>query len=141
MNILLTADGSDYTKRAARYIAEHIAELAKAPNLYVLNVHPKLPYTRAASVVGKKAIDKYYREECESCLAVAEKELRKAGLDFESDWRLGDVVEEIEKFVREKKVDLIVMGSRGHGAIANLALGSTTAKVLAAIKTPVLIVR
>jgi nucleotide-binding universal stress UspA family protein len=33
------------------------------------------------------------------------------------------------------------MGSRGHGAIANLALGSTTAKVLAAIKTPVLIVR
>jgi nucleotide-binding universal stress UspA family protein len=141
MNILLTADGSDYSKRAARYLAEHVSELAKAPTVYVLYVHALLPYTRAAKIVGKKAIENYYREESEACLAVAEKELRKAGIEFDSTFRKGVVVDEIEKFVKEKKIDLLVMGSRGHGAIANLALGSTTAKVLAAIKTPVLIVR
>src|SRR4051812_10587863 len=141
MNILLPADGSEYTKRAARYLAEHLAALAKSPTVHLLNVHPPLPYTRAASVLGKKAVEKYYREECESELAVAEKELRKAGVAFESHWKTGDVVDEIGAFVKKRDIDLIVMGSRGHGAIANLALGSVAAKVLASLKTPVLIVR
>ena len=141
MNILLTADGSDYTKRAARYLAGHLSALTEAPAIHVLHVHPALPYARAASVLGKKAVEKYYREESEAALAVAEKELRKAGVAFDSAWKVGDVVGEIAAFVKKKDIDLVVMGSRGHGAIANLALGSTAAKVLATLKTPVLIVR
>ena len=37
--------------------------------------------------------------------------------------------------------DLIVMGSHGHGAIANLVLGSVANKVVALSKVPVLLVR
>jgi nucleotide-binding universal stress UspA family protein len=33
------------------------------------------------------------------------------------------------------------MGSHGHGAVANLVLGSVATKVIAACKTPVLLVR
>ena len=39
------------------------------------------------------------------------------------------------------KFDLIVMGSRGHGTLGNLVMGSVATKVLAGCDTPVLIVR
>jgi nucleotide-binding universal stress UspA family protein len=37
--------------------------------------------------------------------------------------------------------DLVVMGSHGHGAVGGLVLGSVTQRVLAACKTPVLVIR
>jgi nucleotide-binding universal stress UspA family protein len=37
--------------------------------------------------------------------------------------------------------DLIVMGSHGHGTLANLVLGSVATKVLASTRVPVLLIR
>lgn len=140
MKILLASDGSDSSKRAARYLAAHVAGLAAKPEVHVLNVHPSIPYPKAAAVVGKAALQRYYREECEAALAVAEKPLRKAGIAFKSSWRTGAVVEEIGAFAKKKGIDLIVMGSHGRGMIANLAMGSVTTKVIASLQTPVLVV-
>ena len=141
MNILLAADGSDYTKRAAKYLAQYVEGLSKSPSVHVLHVHGALPYGRAASVVGKKAVEKYQAEECEKALAPARKELDKAGVDYEAHWVIGDVAEEVKNFTKKNGIDLIVMGSHGHGAFTSFALGSTAGKILAACKTPVLIVR
>lgn len=140
MKILLTTDGSEYSKRAARYLAQHLGELAPRAQVHVLSVHPPLPYPGAAAAAGKAALERYYREECEASLAIAEKPLKKAGIEYESSWCVGPVVERIGAFVKKQGIDLVVMGSRGRGAIANLALGSTTAKVIASVKTPVLVV-
>jgi nucleotide-binding universal stress UspA family protein len=141
MNILLAADGSDYTKRAAKYLADYVTGLAKAPTVHVLHVHGALPYGRAAAVVGRKAIEKYQAEECEMALVPARKELDKAGVEYDAHWVIGDVAEQVKAFVKKNGIDLIVMGSHGHGAFTSFAVGSTGAKILAACKTPVLIVR
>jgi nucleotide-binding universal stress UspA family protein len=141
MKMLLAADGSEYTKRAARHVVEHLGWLARPAQIHVLHVRPPLPYPGAAAVVGKKAIEKYEREESEAALAVAEKVLGKAGVAYESAWRVGDVAAVIAGYAKANGIDLIVMGSHGHGALAGLALGSVTTKVLASSKTPVLIVR
>ena len=141
MNILLAADGSDYTKRAARYLADYVADLKKAPTIHVLNVHGAIPYRGVASVVGKKAIEQYQAEECEKALAVARKELDKAGVAYEASWAIGEVAARIADFAKKNAIDLIVMGSHGHGAFASFALGSTAARILATCKTPVVIVR
>jgi nucleotide-binding universal stress UspA family protein len=141
MNILLAADGSEFTKRAARYVAGHASALARKPKIFLLHVHPPIPYPGAAATAGRKAVEAYQREESEKALRVAEKELRKAGLDFKSQWRVGDVASTIKDHAKKIGADLIVMGSHGHGAFASLALGSVAAKVLASVKLPVLIVK
>src|SRR5690348_8644517 len=109
MKILLTTDGSEFTRRAAHYVAEHLGALAAAPEVHVLNVHPPLPYRRAATILGKKALEGYYAEEAAKALAVATKVLDKAGVAYEAGFRVGDVVEEIGKYVKKAGIDLIVM--------------------------------
>jgi nucleotide-binding universal stress UspA family protein len=51
----------------------------------------------------------------------------------------GDPVEKIVEASRERKCDLIVMGSHGHGILQDI-LGSTSRKVLRQSRIPVLII-
>ena len=141
MKILLAADGSDYTKRAARHLVDHLAWFARPPEIHLLHVRPPLPYPGAAAHIGKKAIDEYERSESKAALAVAEKILDKAGIDYQSAWSVGDVAAGIRDYAKKHRIDLVVMGSHGHGVLAGLALGSVATKVIASIKQPVLIVR
>ena len=140
MKILIAADGSPYTRVAARYVAHHIGSFAGPVEVHVLHVRPPIPYPIAASVVGKKAVDDYERDESLKALAVAEKELAKAGIPLRSSWYVGDVAAEIERYAVANRIDLIVTGSHGHGALANLALGSVVTRLLAAATVPVLVI-
>ena len=47
----------------------------------------------------------------------------------------------ISKLAEEGKFDMLAIGSRGHGDLVNLVLGSVATKVLAQCTVPVLIVR
>lgn len=141
MKILLAADGSEYTKRAARHLAKHLAWFSTPPEVVVLYVHPLLPYPGAAAAAGRKAVEKYEREESEKCLKVARRELDKAGVAYAAKWVCGDVATEVGRFVKKNGVDMVVMGSHGHGAFLNLALGSTAAKLIATLTVPVMVVR
>jgi nucleotide-binding universal stress UspA family protein len=53
----------------------------------------------------------------------------------------GDAADTILSRARREKADVIVMGSRGHGAIKELVLGSVSHKVTQHAKLPCLIVR
>jgi nucleotide-binding universal stress UspA family protein len=141
MKILLAADGSDYTKSAARSLAKFVQLFKAVPQVHLLHVRPPIPYPGAAARLGKEAIEEYEREESEAALAVAEKELEKAGVAFDSWWRTGEVAHEVDAFVKENAIDMVVMGSHGHGAFTNLALGSVATKLIATLDTPVLVIR
>lgn len=141
MKILLAADNSKFTRNAARHLVTHLSWFAEPPGVLVLHVHPPIPYPGAAARAGKAAIEQYLEEESESALRVATKELDKAKVAYTARWVTGKVPEEIAAAVKKEKVDLVVMGSHGEGALSNLVLGSVATKVLASIKTPVLIVR
>ena len=52
----------------------------------------------------------------------------------------GDAAEQILEFATDDKADLIVLGSRGHGRLAGLLLGSVAQKVVALAHCPVLVV-
>ena len=141
MKILLAADGSPFTQVAARHLVNHLKWFAKPPEVHLFHVHPSLPYPGAAAVVGKAALEKYQREESEAALSVAVKELAAAGVSHTSSWEVGDVTEQLAKYVNAHGIDLVVMGTHGHGALANLALGSVATKCIATLEVPIMIVR
>ena len=58
-----------------------------------------------------------------------------------TDVTLGRPFAEIIAYAREHKVDVIVMGTHGRGAIAHMLLGSTTEKVVRKSPCPVLTIR
>lgn len=55
--------------------------------------------------------------------------------------KLGAPAETIVKTAQEQKCDLIVMGTHGHGAIADVLIGSTAKWVVRHSPIPVLVVR
>jgi nucleotide-binding universal stress UspA family protein len=140
MKILIAVDGSPYSRAATRYVARHKDSFAAPLEITLLHVRPPIPYPRVAAVTGQEAIDKYQREESLAALAVAEKELAKAGIEFKSSWRVGELTEVVGSAARDHGIDLVVMGSHGHGALAGLALGSAATKLIATLTVPVLVI-
>jgi nucleotide-binding universal stress UspA family protein len=53
----------------------------------------------------------------------------------------GDPAEKIIALAKDLHPDLVAIGSRGHGRLAGLLLGSVAQKVLAHAACPVLVVR
>ena len=66
--------------------------------------------------------------------------LSASGLACETAVLEGRPAEEIVRYVRAHAVDLLVMGTRGHGPIVGWAIGSVSLAVLAHAPCPVLIV-
>ena len=71
--------------------------------------------------------------------AVARAEER--GISVTGELLTGTAIDEIVAFADSHDVDLIVIGSRGHGAVARALLGSVSLGVLRETRRPVLIVR
>ena len=54
---------------------------------------------------------------------------------------IGQAAKSIAEMADEGRFDLLIMGSRGHGDWVNLVVGSVATQVLAACRTPVLLIR
>ncbi len=140
MNILLAVDGSAYTKKMLAYLVAHEELLGTKHSYSVITVQPTLP-PRARAALGKSVVDKYHAEEADKVIAPVAKFLNRKGVEPQRIVKVGPVGETIAKVAQEGKFDLVVMGSRGHGAFATLVVGSVTTQVLARCEVPVLIVR
>ena len=53
----------------------------------------------------------------------------------------GHPVDKIIQYAEEKDVDIIVIGSRGKGGLADVTMGTTSRRVLRRCSKPVLVVR
>ena len=74
-------------------------------------------------------------------LEQAEQVAKEAGVQATTELLVGDAAREIAAYADSQDADMIVVGSRGHGAIANVLLGSVSRGVLRESRRPVLIVR
>lgn len=140
MNILLAIDGSAFTKKMLAYLATHGEMFSTKNNFHLLNVQPPLP-VRVQKALGKAVVQSYYSEEAQKVLAPVVKFLLRHGIDASSSWKAGRPGEEIAAAAAAGKYDLLIMGSHGHGAVANVIMGSVATQVIANCETPVLLVR
>ncbi len=140
MKILVPVDGSKFSAAAIDFIATRATLIGRNPSVVLLNVQLEVP-ARAAQLVGKSAVTTYYEEEAAKATASALAKLGAAGLTAIADFAVGHPAEQIASRAEADQVDLVVMGSHGHGALANLILGSVTNGVLARSKKPLLLLR
>ncbi|MET3373480.1 nucleotide-binding universal stress UspA family protein [Variovorax boronicumulans] len=140
MKILLAVDGSDYTSRMLSYLTTH-KEWANAGHAFTV-FYAVLPVPhRAAAFARPDIVHGYYEDDARVVLEPVRTLLMEHGIEARFEHRIGHPAAEIASFAEKGQFDLLIMGSRGHGALANLVLGSVAAKVLATCTVPVLLVR
>ena len=140
MKILIAADGSSYTKRMLAYLAAHPELLGPKHDYTVVHSVLAVP-NRAAAYVGAETVRKFYEEDAEAVFKPIRAFFEQQGIHAQYVHTISHAGESIAKLADEGKFDLVVIGSHGHGELANLVLGSVATKVLAKCSTPVLVVR
>ena len=140
MKILVAVDGSRHTKRMLAYLAAHEEWFGSQHGYTVLTVVPPVP-GRAAAALTADVLKTYYEAEGERVLKSIRAFLGKQGVTAEFVKKTGVAADTIAAVAESGKFDLLVMGSRGHGAVGNLVMGSVATKVMAKCSTPVLLIR
>ena len=140
MKILIAADGSAYTQRLLAYIAAHDEWLGNRHEYHVLHVVLPVPH-RAAAFVGRESVERFQEEDAETVLRPIRAFFEQQKIPAQYRWEVGHPSKVIANEAEKGRYDIILMGSRGNGEFTNVVLGSVTTQVLAACRTPVLIVR
>ncbi len=138
MKILVAVDGSKPSLKVVQLLIDHSDWYRDAPQVELVTVH--LPVPKVARF-NKSQLDRYYAEEGEAMLAPAKKKLDAAGIRYAPHVLVGPVAEAIVKHAKDKRCDLIYIGTRGMSAIGKALVGSTATKVLHIADTPVLLVK
>jgi len=142
MKILIAVDGSKGSLDAVQCLRDHADWYRDKPDVLLVTVHlpvPKLPGMGAA--VGKNQIQKYYEQEGEARLAPAMRMLEAARIPYQTSVLVGPIAESIVQHAKDKRCDLIYIGTRGMTAIGKALVGSVATKVLHISDMPVLLVK
>jgi nucleotide-binding universal stress UspA family protein len=137
--ILIATDGSPSAREAVEFglelAGEHAAEVT------FLHVVPILDRSFADGIGVPAArphrIDEVDRRPLEDALALAS----ERDVDAKAELLAGLPADEIVAYADSIDADLIVLGSRGRGALATALLGSCSRGVLHEARRPVLVVR
>jgi len=142
MKILVASDGSKNALRAVKYAADLLKNSTdKSKSITLISVHDDAGLRHAKAFVGKEAVADYLRELSEKELKPAMKVLSDLGVKHDMVMLVGNAAQEIVALGQKGKFDMIVLGSKGRSAIADMLLGSVAQRVLTQAKQPVVLVK
>jgi nucleotide-binding universal stress UspA family protein len=149
LKVGIAVDGSQYGAAAVRYALEHRDLWGESPTLVLLHVVPDL----AAFVIpglGDAPLRLYKPEQVvamqsrrfDEAVAPAREQFERAGVAADAVCLVGnDAGDEIAAYARQSGLDVLVLGSRGRGALKSAVLGSVATRVAAQCRTPLLLIR
>jgi len=140
LKILVAVDGSPFTKRMLAYLAAHDEWLGNQHDYTVVHAVPAVP-PRAASALDKAVLKAHYDECAEQVFKPIRAFLAKQGLKASFVSKVGAPADVVGAIAGKGGFDLLVLGSHGHGNLANLVMGSVATQVLARCTTPALLIR
>jgi nucleotide-binding universal stress UspA family protein len=138
MKILVAVDGSKPSLKAVQLLIDHADWYRERPEVELVAVH--LPVPKVAHL-NKAQVEKYYSDEGEAMLTPAKKKLDAAGIAYQPRILVGPIAETIVKHAKDKRCDIIYIGTRGMSELGAALVGSTSTKVLHISDTPVLLVK
>lgn len=139
--VVAALDGSA-SAEAALAIAIELARVYGRRLLLVRVVPPVFILGSGVEAMNARH-DAQYAEEVEAhCYLVATRERleREENISAETLELVGPVADQLTHLVRAHPGSLLVMGTRGHGGLARVILGSVAAQVMSRATTPVVIV-
>lgn len=136
-NILVTTDFSDSSKSALKYAAGFAHQYGA--KLHILNVVPPLP--RLPILMDPLPPDS------DRTIAESGSRLKQfAASNFMMDLQHEEIVgrgrirEVVEEQIADRRIDLLVLGTRGHSAPSQLLMGSVAEELFRSVECPVLTV-
>jgi nucleotide-binding universal stress UspA family protein len=138
--ILIATDGSDSAHEAVELGLELADEQGTwAHVVHVVPLVDVMPYSNFGFIAP--ALPHEFDERDYAPLESAVELAGKKGIRIETKLLKGRPADEIVAYADSIDADLIVVGSRGHGAFTNALIGSVSRGVLRESRRPVLIVR
>ncbi len=140
MNILVALDLSD----ASQEILDNAKSLALALSAKVWLLHVVEPepefvgYRAGPQSVRDQVAHKFHEERDE--LQKEVNDFRKSGIDTAALCVQGSTVDVIYRESKELEIDIIIVGSHGHGGVFHLVFGSVSEGVLHKSSCPVMVI-
>src|SRR5262249_46469761 len=135
--ILVAMDGSKESFRAAQLGAE----LAGGVGARLVLAHVIRPAAELAGEHYSPDIQSWDRAQEQEAIEFLGKAEQFAGMRAERLILRGAPAEEIARFAEAPDIELVLVGSRGRGAVARLLLGSVSDRLVHICSKPVLVAR
>lgn len=136
--ILVAIDGSEASLKAARMAAD--VALRFGAKLTLCHVVPRLLLPPDVYGLTIAEVEKEHRAYADRLLETAVANLDEPGVEIQTTVLYGSPAEAIAEAGAATDVGMIVIGSRGHGAVARMFLGSVSDRLVHISPKPVLVV-
>jgi nucleotide-binding universal stress UspA family protein len=149
LRVGIAVDGSKQSRAAVRYVVRQRALFGVGAEVTLINVVPDLlaGYFPGFAEAPMPAFSPEYAIELQN--AAFDRAMRRArallkarGMTWPEVRLIGNVPgDRIAAYAKKSALDLLVMGSHGHGVLKSVALGSVATRTAARCQTPLLLVR
>jgi len=139
--LLVAFDGSETALRGLRY-AIGLARSMHEAGIHLVYAHEAAEVDGAVAIyVSHEEMESLQREHSDGVLAEGRRLLEEAGVAHTTEVLVGHVGQAIAHCADTQHCDMILMGTRGMGAIGNLLMGSVSTKVVHHAHVPVTLVK
>ena len=135
-SIVCGVDDSDGARKAAR-VADDLAQKLGA-RLILVHAAPVAPGMMYGVPFDNEAFQHQAREDAKRLLGDVAAECHAADVSCEAE--LGKPADVLERFIETEHAELLVVGTRGRGAMRSVLLGSVAHEMLAVSTCPVVVV-
>ena len=140
MKILFAADGSTFTKKALTFLVKNKNLLGPGDDLVVLHVQDAIS-AQIERKLGSAEVTAYQTKQADLVLHPIQKFLDKHEVNYRCIWVAGAAASQIIDVSKRERVQMIVMGSHGHGLLSRMFVGSVAQRVLADSEIPTLLIK
>lgn len=137
--ILVPVDGSDISLRGLRLAAQRARE-ADA-EVHVLHVEPPMHYEELRTYAIRPDLEEVRQRASRRILDAAAATMAAEKLKHVEHLQHGEIAHTIARYAESHKIDEIIMGTRGMGALGSIMLGSTALRVVHLAHVPVTLIK